>query len=141
MMEIPANLIESTIHRGTIIHSYGFIGIDHGKFFVVIGIRADCLVGFFFINSAINRKIFGKQRLLDMQYPMKQVDYPFLRYDSFLCATNIMTIEKSVLASEIADGTASIVGEMRPAHISELLSAARASDLFTDYEKTTFLSK
>lgn len=52
-----------------------------------------------------------------------------------------MTIEKSVLASEIADGTASIVGEMRPAHISELLSAARASDLFTDYEKTTFLSE
>ena len=31
MMEIPTNLIESTIHRGTIIHSYGFRGIDHGN--------------------------------------------------------------------------------------------------------------
>ena len=140
-MELPTSLVERTIHRGTIIHSYGFTDIDHGKFFVVIGVSGDSLVGFFFINSAINRMIFGKQRLLDMQYPMKQTDYPFLRYDSFLCATNIMTIEKSALAADIAEGTASIVGEMQPAHLSELLSAACKSDLFTDYEKTTFLSE
>ena len=140
-MELPATLIEHTIRRGTIIHSYGFTGIDHGKFFVVVGVSGDSLVGFFFINSAINRMIFGKQRLLDMQYPMKQADYPFLRYDSFLCATNIMTIEKSSLASDIAEGTASIVGEMQSAHLSELLSTARESDLFTEYEKATFLSE
>ena len=106
MMELPTSLIERTIRRGTIIHSYGFTDIDHGKFFVVVGISGDCLVGFFFINSAINRMIFGKQRLLDMQYPMKQADYPFLRYDSFLCANNIMTIEKISLATDIADDTA-----------------------------------
>lgn len=139
-MEIPKTLIESAIHRGSIIHSYGFSGIDHGKFFVVIGISAEYLVGFFFINSTINKTVFGKQRLLDMQYPMKQADYPFLRYDSFLCATNIMTIEKSTLATNIADGTANIVGEMQTAHLTELLSAARESDLFTDYEKATYLS-
>ena len=141
MMEIPTSLIEDTIRRGTIIHSYGFTDIDHGKFFVVVGISGDCLVGFFFINSNINKMIFGKQRLLDMQYPMKQADYPFLRYDSFLCATNIMTIEKKALAADIADGAASIVGEMQAVHLSELLSAARESDLFTDYEKATFLSE
>ena len=38
MMELPTSLIEHTIHRGTIIHSYGFTDIDHGKFFVVVGI-------------------------------------------------------------------------------------------------------
>ena len=141
MMELPTSIIEHTIRRGTIIHSYGFTDIDHGKFFVVVGVSGDSLVGFFFINSAINRMIFGKQRLLDMQYPMKQADYPFLRHDSFLCATNIMTIEKSTLAADIAEGTASIVGEMQSAHLSELLSAARKSDLFTDYEKATFLSE
>ena len=141
MMEIPTSLIEHSIRRGTILHSYSFTDIDHGKFFVVVGISANCLVGFFFINSGINRMIFGKQRLLDMQYPMKQSDYPFLRYDSFLCATNIMTIEKSSLAAAIAGGTASIVGEMQAAHLSELLSAARESDLFTDYEKATYLSE
>ncbi len=141
MMELPTSLIEHTIHRGSIIHSYGFTDIDHGKFFVVIGVSDNCLVGFFFINSAINRMIFGKQRLLDMQYPMRQADYPFLRYDSFLCATNIMTIEKSALAADIAGGTASIVGEMQAAHLSEMLSAARNSDLFTDFEKATFLSE
>ena len=141
MMEIPTSLIEHSIRRGTIIHSYGFTDIDHGKFFVVVGISDDCLVGFFFINSAINRTIFGKQRLLDMQYPMKQADYPFLRYDSFLCATNIMTIEKSTLAADVAEGIASIVGEMQAAHLSELLCAARESDLFSDYEKATYLSE
>ena len=141
MMEIPTTLLESAIYRGTIIHSYGFKGIDHGKFFVVIGNSADYLVGFFFINSAINKTIFGKQRLLDMQYLMKQTDYPFLRYDSFLCATNIMTIEKNVLAANIADGTANIVGEMQANQLTELLSAARESDLFTDYEKATYLSE
>ena len=64
-----------------------------------------------------------------------------LRYDSFLCATNIMTIEKRELAADIAEGTASIVGEMQAVHLSELLSAARESDLFTDYEKATYLSE
>ena len=141
MMELPISLIEKNIHRGTIIHSYGFKNIDHGKFFVVVGISDDCLVGFFFINSDINKKIFGKQRLMDMQFPMKKADYPFLRYDSFLCATNIMAIEKNTLAEDIANGIASFVGEMQAAHLSELLSAARKSDLFTEYEKTVFLSE
>lgn len=47
MMEIPTSLIEYTIHRGTIIHSYGFTDIGHGKFFVVIGVSGDYMVGFF----------------------------------------------------------------------------------------------
>lgn len=51
-----------------------------------------------------------------------------------------MTIEKSTLATNIADGTANIVGEMQTTHLTELLSAARESDLFTDYEKATYLS-
>lgn len=65
MMEIPTSLIENSIRRGTIIHSYGF--------------------------------------------------------------------------TDIAEGTASIVGEMQAVHLSELLSATRESDLFTDYEKATYL--
>ena len=52
-----------------------------------------------------------------------------------------MTIEKRELAADIAEGTASIVGEMQAVHLSELLSAARESDLFTDYEKATYLSE
>ena len=93
MMEIPTSLIKHSIRRGTIIHSYGFTDIDHGKFFVVVGISDDCLVGF----------------------------------------------EKRELAADIAEGTASIVGEMQAVHLSELLSATRESDLFTDYEKATYL--
>lgn len=45
-MEIPDLLIESKIDRGVILHSTMFENIDHGKFFVVVGINADYVAGF-----------------------------------------------------------------------------------------------
>lgn len=71
-MEIPDLLIESKIDRGVILHSTMFENIDHGKFFVVVGINADYVAGFFFINSNINIHIKDKQEQLDMQYPLKK---------------------------------------------------------------------
>ena len=50
-MELPANLIESSITRGTILHSTIFEEIDHGKYFVIIGVSEEQIAGFFFINS------------------------------------------------------------------------------------------
>lgn len=66
-MEIPDSLIESKIDRGVILHSTMFENIDHGKFFVVVGINADYVAVFFFINSNINIHIKDKQEQLDMQ--------------------------------------------------------------------------
>lgn len=86
-MEIPKSLIESKIDRGTILHSTMFENIDHGKFFVIVGVNADYVAGFFFINSNINIHIEDKQEQLDMQYPLRKADYDFLKYDSFLSAT------------------------------------------------------
>lgn len=65
-MEIPDFLIESKIDRGTILHSTMFEDIDHGKFFVIIGVNAEYVAGFFFINSNINKYIMGKQEQLAM---------------------------------------------------------------------------
>ena len=76
-----------------------FEEIDHGKFFVIVGISGDCVAGFFFINSNIHPSLYRKPEQLALQYPMRQADYPFLRYDSFLCATNIITRKRSDLAS------------------------------------------
>ena len=71
-MDIPNSLIESKIDRGVILHSTMFENIDHGKFFVIIGVNADYVAGFFFINSKINIHIEGKQEQLDMQYPLRK---------------------------------------------------------------------
>ena len=140
MMEMPTSVVETAICRGTIIHSNGFEEIGHGKFFVVIGVNKDSVVGFFFINSNIHRAIMNRQELLDMQYPMKRSDYPFLKYDSFLSATQIMTIGKSALAADISSQIAKIVGEMKAEHLERLLDAANMSELFSDKEKEDFFS-
>lgn len=71
MIELSTAVVEHTIERGTILHSDTFDGIDHGKFFVIIGISDDYVAGFFFINSAIHRSLYNKQAQLELQYPMK----------------------------------------------------------------------
>lgn len=74
-MDLPLELAENLIERGVILHSDIFPDIDHGKFFVVIGVDEDFVAGFFFINSNINRAIWNKQEQLAMQYPMRKADY------------------------------------------------------------------
>ena len=48
-MDIPKEIIENTIQRGDILFS-DFEGIDHQKFFAVMGVSDDRICGFFFIN-------------------------------------------------------------------------------------------
>lgn len=131
-MDLPLTLVASGIKRGTILHSTLFEDIDHGKFFVIIGVSKDYVAGFFFINSNINKYIQGKQEQLDMQYLMKRTEY------SFLSATNISKISCKELAKTINDGITSIVGSMKPEHIEELLERARESILFSTMEKNKF---
>ena len=46
------------IKRGAILHSETFDFVDHGKFFVIMGVSHGEVAGFFFINSGI----YGKSR-------------------------------------------------------------------------------
>lgn len=137
-MEIPSLLIESQIERGTILHSTMFENIDHGKFFVIVGVSEEYVAGFFFINSKVNIHIEGKQAQLDMQYPLRKQDYSFLHHDSFLCATRIEKIERSRLAETIASRVATIIGNMKNEHMDELLEKARESILFSKIQKKQF---
>lgn len=137
-MELPGNLIEFGITRGTILHSTIFEEIDHGKFFVVMGVSEEYVAGFFFINSNIHPSLASKPEQLAMQYPMKKRDYPFLRYDSFLCATNVITKKRTDLAKSIEVGITTMVGTMKAVHISEVLEMVRESRLFSKMEKKKF---
>lgn len=138
-MNIPVSLILERIIRGTILHSTMFNDIDHGKFFVIIGVTENEFAGYFFINSNINKCLLSKPEQYAMQYPMRRCDYDFLSYDSFLCATRILKIPRTYIAETIKDGITKIIGEMKKEHIDELLESARNSKLFSKHEKDLFL--
>lgn len=76
-MELPAVLVDHTIRRGQIFHSTMFDDIDHGKFFVVVGVTDEEVAGFFYINSNINSNVITKQEQYAMQYPILAQDYRF----------------------------------------------------------------
>lgn len=138
-MELPLELLSSLgIKRGVILHSDIFECIDHGKFFVVIGITKDCIAGYFFVNSNIHKSIESKPEQLAMQCVMKSADYKFLRYDSFLSAVKVNEIPCARLAETMRDGRTTIVGEMREEHLSHLLETARNSRLFSKKVKEMY---
>lgn len=131
-MDIPASIIERLgISRGAILHSDIFEDIDHGKFFVIVGVSEDRVAGYFFINSKIHPAIQSKPEQLAMQCHMKRSDYPFLRYDSFLSAVNVVEIACERLASTMKSGHTTIVGQMRDEHMNHLLETCRNSRLFS----------
>lgn len=138
-MKMPRSLIESQVVRGTILHSTMFENIDHGKFFVIVGVNKEYVAGFFFVNSNVNIHIEGKQEQLDMQYPLKKKDYGFLKYDSFLSATRIEKTPRSRIVDTISEGTTEIIGSMKQEHMDELLERARESILFSKQQVRQFL--
>lgn len=136
-MDIPATLIEGSIGRGDILLSE-FDGVDHRKFFVVMGVSEEKVCGFFFINSNIHPAIFNKQEQLDLQYPLLHRDYGFLKYDSFLCASSLIERKLSDISSGIKEGTTSIIGKMKGEHISDVLEMVRASKVISERHKKLY---
>lgn len=136
-MDIPVSLIEGNIGRGDILLSE-FDGIDHRKFFVVMGVSEENVCGFFFINSNIHPAIFNKQEQLNLQYPMLHRDYEFLKYDSFLCASSVIERKLIDIAEGIKEGTTSIIGKMKDEHVSDVLKMVRASKVISDRYKKMF---
>ena len=136
-MELPLSAISQSIRRGDILLS-DFDGIDHRKFFVVMGISNDKICGFFFINSNIHPSIFSKQDLLNMQYPLRHTDYTFLKYDSFLCASSVIERSVSSLSEEIAAGSTSVISHLKAEHIAEVLELVRTSRVISERHKKLY---
>lgn len=137
-MDIPSNILSNHIQRGAILHSTMFDEIDHGKYFVVIGVSEKYIAGFFFINSNIHPTISNKPEQLAMQYPLKHSDYNFLKYDSFLCATNIIKRPISYITESLESGNTRFIGNMKKEHLKEVLEKARLSRLFSQKDKEQF---
>ncbi len=137
-MELPIELYEKEVRRGRIIHSYNFENIDHGKFFVIIGVTQDSIVGFFFINSNINKYIQDKPDMMAVQYPLLKRDYAFLKHDSFICATEIEEIKKSDIIDGIKNRSVVFVDDLRQEHLDDVLTMVRESKLFDKKEKELY---
>lgn len=136
-MEIPVSLIESSIGRGDILLSE-FGGIDHQKFFVVMGVSDDKVCGFFFINSNIHPAIFNKQEQLNLQYPLLHRDYAFLKYDSFLCASSVIERKLSDITEGIKNRTTMVIGKLKDEHLTDVLEMVRASKVISERHKRMF---
>ena len=136
-MELPVSLIESSIGRGDILLSE-FDGIDHQKFFVVMGVSEDKVCGFFFINSNIHPAIFNKQEQLNLQYPLLHRDYEFLKYDSFLCASSVIERKLSDITEGIKNRTTTVIGKMKEEHVAEVVEMVRTSKVINERHKRMF---
>ncbi len=138
-MELPQSLGNRIIERGVILHYSGFKNIDHGKFFVVLGVFENRIAGFSFINSNINEHIIKGQEQLELQYPMRPCDYPFLKHLSFLCASDIEQYEVLELINSYNMGKVKVISQMKPEHMQELLDACRESRIIRNVDKKRFL--
>jgi hypothetical protein len=69
----------------------------HEKFFVIIGMDGDHVMGVSFINSEINRKIIYTEELWIQQYPIKPCNYSFLKYTSNVDCSQIRGVPKKLL--------------------------------------------
>ena len=136
-MEIPVGAIADSIQRGDILLSE-FDGIDHRKFFVVMGVSEDKVCGFFFINSNIHPAIFNKQEQLDLQYPLLHRDYEFLKYDSFLCASSVIERRVEDISEGISNRTTQVIGRMKVEHIEDVVRMVRESKVISERHKKRY---
>ncbi len=136
-MEIPLSAISQSVQRGDILLSE-FDGIDHRKFFVVMGVSKEKVCGFFFINSNIHPSILKKEELLALQYPLKHIEYPFLNYDSFLCASSVIERNIVMISKGIMEGSTKVIGKLRDQHVREVLEMVRASKVISKRHKLLY---
>ena len=136
-MEIPVTAVVDSIKRGDILLSE-FDGIDHRKFFVIMGVSEDMICGFFFINSNIHPAILNKQELLNLQYPLLHRDYEFLKYDSFLCASNVIERRVVDISTGILNRTTQVIGRMKEEHIQDILMMVGASNVISERHKIRY---
>jgi len=103
-----------------------------------MGVSEEKICGFFFINSNVHPAIFNKQELLNLQYPLRHLDYPFLKYDSFLNASSVIERKLSDISEGIRNRTTSVIGRMKDEHVNDVLEMVRNSKVISERHKKMF---
>lgn len=136
-MDLP---LEAIFQKGAVFHSKIFSDIDHGKFFVVIKLEED-LVAYFYINSEIPEFLKRRPELFELQLLLRQCNYPFLRYDSFLDAKELKFYSKEELLNSFKNKKTKFVDELKREDLELLLEKCNNSKLYTAREKEKYFSK
>lgn len=124
------------VKRGSIFHRFFTTTTPpKDKFFVVVGEDGDDYVGYFFINSNINRFIERNQAMYDMQMPLLPRDYSFLDHQSYIDGSKLSKLNKSILLEELANRITTYKGRLKGEDIIRLISAVQRSPLFSAKEK------
>ena len=121
-----------------LLYSNIFANIDHPKFFVVVGVTEDEVAGFFYINSRINTNVNTKEEQLRLQFPISKDDYEFLSHDSYISATNVVTLPRDVIVRSMQSGQTLIKGKLLDNHMNDILNKVRSSRLFSKITKDRF---
>ena len=137
-MELPSELVKILVERGQILYSNIFTNIYHPKFFVVVGVTEDEVAGFFYINSRINTNVNTKEEQLRLQFPISKDDYDFLCHDSYISATNVVTLPRDVIVRSMQSGQTLIKGKLLDNHMNDILNKVRSSRLFSKITKDRF---
>lgn len=137
-MELPSELVKILVERGQILYSNIFANIDHPKFFVVVGVTEAEVAGFFYINSRINTNVNTKEEQLRLQFPISKDDYDFLSHDSYISATNVVTLPRDVIVRSMQSGQTLIKGKLLDNHMNDILNKVRSSRLFSKITKDRF---
>lgn len=127
------------VNRGDIYHRYFTTTVPPKyKFFVIVGEDDMNYVGYFFINSNVNKFIARNDALNNMQMPIKPEDYAFLTHVSFIAGHELSLLRKSDLINELSTGTTQLKGRIKEDDMTMLLDAAMKSPLFSQKEKEYF---
>lgn len=126
-------------HQGEIYHRHFTTTVPpKDKFFVVMGIKDDKVIGYFFINSNINPCVSIDTEKVKLQLPVFPKDYPFLTHQSFIAGEVLSVLDKSVLENEIRNGRAKYKGKLKRQDLDLLLMIIFKSSLYDDRQKKFF---
>ncbi len=118
-----------------------FEGIDHPKFFIVVGISQDkvflCSI---YINSNIHPSIMKRQHLLELQIPLKQSNNPFLKYDSFANCSTTIPMESESLSQWIANDSCKVIGSVSQDDLKLIIDTIKNSGLLSEEEIELYFS-
>ena len=116
-----------------------FKGIDHKKFFIIIGISSEkvyfCSV---YINSNIPKYIYSNKTLFNLQVNIKGLKYDFLRHDSFVSCNNPIKYNVSDLMTWINNGDCKYAGDIDAEDLENITTTVINSGILTQEDINVF---
>jgi hypothetical protein len=131
-------LLKHTLSNGNVFVG-DFEGIDHKKFFIIIGISFDkicfCSV---YINSNIPKYIYSNEVLLNLQVNIKGSKYVFLKHDSFVSCNTPLKYHVNDLVTWINEGNCKYVGDIDTEDLENITTTVIHSGVLTQEDISAF---